>query len=523
MRRYLLRPIFATVLAFLAAGIGTGFVFGFWCFVSDRSGQSDEGTLSLAEDIDANGSERRKHASEASSDDRTKGRSRRGKAAGVLGGGDQQTSSRAEDRDGGDSAHDGDHAPKRGSAHSDDATPEPVGRASFPARHVYDRPGYGRPHWLVEVQNPEHFWSDVDGDLERLSKVLGLPFIADNQAAELSDATKELMRVETTAMVLLAFQASGQTFEVGNNSRQHRAATRQLLMRTEPDGSFFPFPEGATATHHHLQAQLLALWAISDVLVMSNKLLFVNVLWDGWLWVAEHLNSARMIVYGPERSQSDPLLTALAIQVFETMDDHFTNLSPELIAKSESYLKQVPDEAKRAQWRTQLATSLDSATNALIAKASLYSSADYLVAAMDATSNRRIDPAWLRTWLTKDSIPRVSDNPDLLGWYLRSDLYRVLINSYGKESWATDARAWSKALRDELYAQQRGWRQDDITNFGFQLTDWHHEERHPRLRLMEAGSWDPIGPWGASHGRIMTTALAEMALESADTIERSSE
>ena len=72
---------------------------------------------------------------------------------------------------------------------------------------------------------------------------------------------------------------------------------------------------------------------------------------------------------------------------------------------------------------------------------------------------------------------------DMCYWYYGS---HAMVRMGGRYS-----RAWHKALSDAVLPAQR--------------TDGAHR-----------GSWDPVGPWGYSGGRVYSTSLMVLALESGD-------
>jgi hypothetical protein len=112
-----------------------------------------------------------------------------------------------------------------------------------------------------------------------------------------------------------------------------------------------------------------------------------------------------------------------------------------------------------------------------------------------ADLNDKTIKTFARICVEKESVPKWEHHKiDYYYWYSASlALYQV-----GGTTWKT----WEKAMSTTLLDNQRGWCAADKSQ---SLTT--------KEALDEQGSWDPVGAWGSAGGRVYSTTMACLTLQ----------
>lgn len=107
-----------------------------------------------------------------------------------------------------------------------------------------------------------------------------------------------------------------------------------------------------------------------------------------------------------------------------------------------------------------------------------------------------IQPAW------------AENGPDFKHWFMASQA--LYLNAAGFDHW----RGWQDTtITRTLIINQRGFHPKDLQKFGPPVADSSDGESQGRWLLDEHGSWDPIDAWGEAGGRVWSTAINCLTLQ----------
>jgi hypothetical protein len=318
--------------------------------------------------------------------------------------------------------------------------------------------------WLSRAQSPDGRWDAVRHGAGREMAVYG----HDRQGAGANADTG------VTGLALLAFLGAGHT-HVDGNYRQHVQKGLDFLIQSQnPDGNL----AGSATLYAQMYCHAMATFALSEAYAMTCDAALVEPIRSALAYTARAQHAGGGWRYRP----GDPGDTSqLGWQLMALASAELAGLTvPEPVwRRAEAYLQSVSRgrAGGLAAYQPGTGVSRTMSAEATYCKLLLADRHGQLAAARDACDETA---EYLRS-----ELPGIG-KPNLYYWYYATLLLHVRQNDgpKGRDDW----RMWNEALQRALLASQH------------------------RTGPLE-GAWGSDTVWGGYGGRVYTTALAALCLE----------
>jgi len=328
--------------------------------------------------------------------------------------------------------------------------------------------------WLARHQDEDGKW-----DCDRFMKHDVAPDVCDG-------AGKAGYDVGVTALALLAFLGDGHHLRSGKHKDVVRRAVVWLRNQQQQDGRF-----GGQEAPDWFYGHAIATYAMIEACELSRYKKLRPVAQRGVRYLQAHRGDGAVWRYALGDARGDLSVTGWAVLAMQAAADAGLEAGTGWRVVCAEWLDTVSDATglhgytKRGEPSSRLpgdhirrfpVTSCETLTAIGLMCRAMLDQAPTPGSVMDAAADRLSSkpPVW-----------SVGDGrADPYYWFWGSDAMRQV----GGDRWW----AWRQALESAVVAHQRG----------------------PDQGAAAAGSWDPVGPWGEVGGRVYSTAVTTLALES---------
>lgn len=361
--------------------------------------------------------------------------------------------------------------------------------------------------WLADHQNVEGYWSattfDTDSKRENAKRTYNCEFVRPGER-EGDKGWEQTVDVGLTGLALLAFTTSGFDHKSGQFRENVRRAILYLRKVQANDGCF-----GTRQDDHFVYNHAICTMALAEVYGLSLDAILRPIVEKAVDFMVRAQNPGMGWRYDIARGTNDSSVTGwmvLALHTCEYVGIHFD--------KSKVY-------EGAANWFDMVTVDVNgyprcgydspgSACSRLRSAADTYEQvpsmdAIYIMSMVFMGKSEVGDSkvrALARGCVERESLPQWKlEKLDLYYWYYASlALYQV-----GGSAW----QQWNTQVKKVLMDHQRGWHESDVKSG---LT---HKDK-----LDEHGSWDAVDAWSACGGRVYSTAMGVMILESVKRYEK---
>jgi len=328
--------------------------------------------------------------------------------------------------------------------------------------------------WLARHQDEDGKW-----DCDRFMKHDVAPDVCDG-------AGKAAYDVGVTGLALLAFLGDGNTVRSGEHRDVVKKAVVWLRKQQAQDGRF-----GAQDAPDWIYGHAIATYAMVEARDVSSYKLLTNSAESALRCLLAHRGERAVWRYAAGDARGDLSVTGWAVLALQAANEAGLETDSEWRAVCAAWLDTVSDATglhgytKRGELSSRLpgdhvrrfpVTSCEPLTAIGVMCRAMLGQAPMPGSVMDAAADRLSSKPPI--WSVEDG------RADPYYWFWGSDAMRQV----GGDRW----RAWRKALESEVVSHQRG----------------------PEQGAAASGSWDPVGPWGEVGGRVYSTALTTLALQS---------
>lgn len=328
--------------------------------------------------------------------------------------------------------------------------------------------------WLARHQDEDGGW-----DCDRFMKHDVAPDVCDGAGRASYD-------VGVTALALLAFLGDGNTLRSGEHRDVVKKAVVWLRDHQGEGGRF-----GAQDAPDWIYGHAIATYAMVEAYDVSSMKGLIPPVERALGCLQAHRGDRAVWRYAAQDARGDLSVTGWAVLALQAAGEAGLQTDTAWRAVCAEWLDAVSDATgrhgytKRGEPSSRLpgdhirrfpVTSCEPLTAIGVMCRAMLGQAPTPGSVMDAAADRlvREPPAW-----------SVGDGrADPYYWFWGSDAMRQV----GGARW----RTWRRALESAVTAHQRGTAQGAAA----------------------AGSWDPVGPWGEVGGRVYSTALTTLALQS---------
>ncbi|MDP6539680.1 MAG: terpene cyclase/mutase family protein [Planctomycetota bacterium] len=325
--------------------------------------------------------------------------------------------------------------------------------------------------WLARHQDADGKWDSDD-------------FMAHDPASDVCDGPGQPEHdVGLTGLALLAFLGDGHTTARGEYTEHVLRGIRWLAEQQDPESGLFPEPIG----HAYLYDHAIATLALCEAYYFSRNPLIGRRAQAAVGFITRSRNPYGVWGYdSPPTGRSDTSVTGWMVFALESAREAGLTVDSQAFHDSLAWLDEVTDTVGRIGYRTPGSASsrVDGVNDHYPTdRTECLTAVGLLCRFFLGQDPSRVEPMERGAALLARALPRW--DPDGLS----NDMYYWYYGSYamyqmGGSHW----RAWEKAMHEAVVASQRA---DGAA----------------------AGSWDPIGPWGFSGGRVYSTALGVLSLE----------
>ncbi|HZN39479.1 MAG TPA: prenyltransferase/squalene oxidase repeat-containing protein [Planctomycetota bacterium] len=330
--------------------------------------------------------------------------------------------------------------------------------------------------WLVRHQDEDGRW-DAEGFMKH-----------DKEGAACDGAGNPTYDVGVTGLGLLALLAEGNTVRAGQYRENVLRAVRWLQEQQQENGLF-----GTNAGADFIYGHAIATYAMCEAYGLSDHRPIKPVAQKGLDYIASHRNPYGVWRYQPRDNDNDSSVTTWCVLACASGNFFGLQVDPAALKAASvwfdsvtgpdghaGYLKVGDLSSRRAGAEKRFPPELGEAMTAaaLLCRYSLGRTPEQS-AVMELSANLLASkpPCW----------DQAQGSIDEYYWYFGT---KALWHAGGRQ-WAE----WQRKLGDALIKTQR---RDG--NF--------------------AGSWDPVGVWGETGGRLYTTALLALAAQTAGRARR---
>ncbi|MCA8916371.1 MAG: hypothetical protein KDB90_13255 [Planctomycetes bacterium] len=307
---------------------------------------------------------------------------------------------------------------------------------------------------------------------------------------------KDTNNIGLTGLAMLAFTGNGYNHRSGDYHRVLRMSILSLRKVQDNDGCF-----GPKGDDHFVYNHAIATMAMAEAYGLSQDGVLAPIVEKAVDFILKAQNPGLGWRYGVQPGVNDTSVTCWMVMALHAAK----------LAGIETDLKQSYDDA--AKWFAMVTkdinkvpkTGYDSpaSNNARLRSTQEFEHNGTMDAmhvkcmlVMEKAKARDKDIKALATrFNSKDALPEWDHfKIDFYYWYYAT----TALHALGGKEW----KAWKKQLDDVLLDHQRGYvKADKDANLD------------TAEALDEHGSWDPLGAWGTAGGRVYSTAISALALE----------
>lgn len=323
--------------------------------------------------------------------------------------------------------------------------------------------------WLVAHQSEDGRW-DADG-------------FAEAAGTELDGAGNPTHDVGVTGLALLALLGDGHTLESGAHAESVRTGAEWLLEQQDADTGLI----GDQVSHAFLYDHAIATFALASLEAQTSTPALRDGVERGVQLISRARNPYRVWRYSfPPNGQNDSSVTGWMILALHSAKASDVSTDEEAFRDAIEWFDDMTDASGRVGYREP-----GSSSSRITGRNDQYPTVGEAMSAL-ALLCRSLHGQ------TTESEPRMAEHAEILLKALpersedglTNDMYYWFYGSYamraiGGERW----QVWRSKMLPVALSTQRG--DGDA-----------------------AGSWDPDGPWGYYGGRVYSTALMTLALQS---------
>ncbi|MCB9895733.1 MAG: hypothetical protein H6839_14905 [Planctomycetes bacterium] len=314
--------------------------------------------------------------------------------------------------------------------------------------------------------------------------------------ADRDNGWKDTNNIGLTGLAMLAFTGNGYNHKSGDYKRVLRMGILSLRKVQDNDGCFGPKDDD-----HFVYNHAIAAMAMAEAYGLSQDAVLKPIVEKAVEFILKAQNPGLGWRYGVQPGISDTSVTTWMVMALHAAK----------LAGIETDVKQSYDDA--AAWLKRVTTPVNKvpktgydspgSNNARLRSAQEFEHNGTMDAmhvkcllAMEKAKPKDKDlKALAGSFNTKDALPQWDRfKIDLYYWYYATSALYAL----GGKEW----KAWKKQLDEVLQDHQRGFCKQD-----------KDAKLDTPEALDEHGSWDPVGAWGTAGGRVYSTAIAALALE----------
>lgn len=374
--------------------------------------------------------------------------------------------------------------------------------------HRTARGGGGRPHdnrvlaaldWLKDHQNHEGHWSATtfsdDSKRANADKTHNIEWVAVAKA-DGDKGWEATADIGLTGLALLAFAGAGNSHMAGDYKEAIRYGLAYLKKVQSNDGCF-----GGKENDHFVYNHAIATMAMAEIYGLSGDNDVKSIVDLAVDFILKAQNPGMGWRYGVQPKVNDTSVTGWMVMALK---------SAKLAGLDFDSTKSFSDVAEWFKMVTvdvngypKTGYDVPGGNNARLRNAADYElnptmDAIYVTSMLwtgKADLNDRVLKSLARGCVEKPYLPTWEQYKiDYYYWYMASmALYQV-----GGSTWAT----WEKALARTLLDNQRGWHSKDMG------------KGHTNKEILdEHGSWDAVDAWGQAGGRVYSTAINCLTLQ----------
>jgi hypothetical protein len=325
--------------------------------------------------------------------------------------------------------------------------------------------------WLKEHQDPGGFWD-------------GNRFMNHCKGTLCSGEGKEWTTVGQTGLALLAFLGAGNTNRQGAYKEQVRIGLKYLKEVQTPDGCFGSQDSGI----HYMYNHTIAALAMSEAYEITQSALLKKTAQQGIDFLVTAQNPGLAWRYTAQSGDNDSSVSGWAIMALKSAKNAGLNVPFEAFEGAQNWLNAVTDTAyyragymKRGDQGSRLVGlegkyAFSEAMTAVGMASRIFMGEDpqkspFLKGGANLLSQSL--PLW-------DNAKGIESKIDCYYWYYGTLAMFQMDGEYWK--------IWNTKMKKALVESQK-------------------------QKGCEAGSWDPLDPWGTEGGRVYTTAINILSLE----------
>jgi hypothetical protein len=326
-------------------------------------------------------------------------------------------------------------------------------------------------NWLARHQDETGRW-DADGFMKH-----------DTEGEPCDGPGNAIHDVGVTGLAMLAMLGDGSTLRSGPHRENLKRAARWLRNQQQENGLF-----GTNASHDFIYDHAIATYAMCEAYGLSNYTLLKNCAQQALNYLESHRNPYSVWRYQPRDNDNDTSVTSWCLMALKSGEFFNLEVNPNALELGLTFLDQVssPDGrhgyTKQGEGSSRMpgqhATAFPIDKTETLTAAALFcrfflgqSPKDKPVMKAAADLMLKKPPKWSEK----------GGSIDHYYWYYGTyAMYQM-----GGKHW----RSWSKRMLPAVLGNQR-------------------HKGHA------GGSWDPVGVWGESGGRIYSTALMVLTLQS---------
>lgn len=375
--------------------------------------------------------------------------------------------------------------------------------------------GSERPHatrmvaaleWLKDHQNREGFWSATeftdDSVRTRAARTYNIEFRRVGEPAG-DKGWEGVCDIGLTGLALLAYAGAGYDHRDGDYRAVCRKAVLFLRRHQDNDGCFGPKEDDLFVYSHAICTMALAeVYGLSgdQVLkpIVDKAVEFILLAQNpglGWRYgVRPGVNDSSVTSWMVMALRSASL-AGIEVDTQKSFDDAATWFK--LVTIDVNGVPQTGYDSPGSN-NARLRSAADFDSNPTMD--AIYATCMTAMGKADATD--KTVKALTDKCIQADMLPRWAEyRIDFYYWYYAS----LACHQAGGDSWTT----WEKAVSKHLLDYQRGWHsKDEATG------------RSTAESLDEHGSWDPVGAWGQAGGRVYSTAMGALILQTSYRYQR---
>ena len=327
--------------------------------------------------------------------------------------------------------------------------------------------------WLKNHQDEDGRW-DCDGFMKH-----------DTEGEACDGAGEAAYDVGVTGLALLAFLGDGSTMRVGPYKQAVKSGVKWLRDQQQDDGLF-----GARVSHDFIYSHAIASYAMCEAYGVSAFRLLRPNAQRSIDYLEAHRNPYKVWRYQARDGDNDTSITGWSLMAYATGELFGLTINKKALQLCETWLDEVSDPsgrhgyAKRGERSSRMPG--DHATRFPVDKGESLTAVGLFCRFFLGQNPKEKPVMTAAAYLIAGQPPVWNEKDgsiDLYYWYWATNAMFQM----GGEFWAD----WRSSLTEAVIPHQHDGR--DNQNL--------------------AGSWDPVGVWGKIGGRVYSTAMLTLTLE----------